>query len=194
MKTKREPTITHRNEKQTLNLLAERGCKGKDFLCNLLCDDALIFFFNLNTQKMKTRSFFTNSSLITKHLLLLAFFLFTGNSIKAQCPDWNDCISLINSDGCTHTFLISIEGEGAFENDPDFDVIINWNFAITIGTGTITSASFIDPFGYMAQNGVSLNVNPSSLNIFYANINQLLDADKLIGDQIFITVVVYKKK
>ncbi len=137
---------------------------------------------------MKTKSFFPNSRLAAKHLLLLTFFLFAGNSIRAQCPDWNDCISLINSDGCTHTFLISIEGEGAFENDPDFDVIINWNFAITSGIGTITSASFLDINGYMAQQGVSLNVNSSSLNISYANINQLLDADKLTGDQIIVTV------
>lgn len=44
MKTKREPTITHRNEKQTLNLLAERGCKVKDFFCLSQCDDVLIIF------------------------------------------------------------------------------------------------------------------------------------------------------
>jgi len=122
-------------------------------------------------------------------IVFIGFMLFAQVQSKAQCPMWNNCIEHISSDGCTHTFIISVEGDPVFTNtNPFYGVLINWTFGITSGVGTITSASFVDPFGHMALNGVSLNVNFGSVQVAYSNINNLLNASLLVGNQIVVTV------
>ncbi len=111
------------------------------------------------------------------------------SSEPLECPTWNDCVSLVSSDGCTHTFVINIEGDGQFtdSNDPFPVNFINWTFTVT-GNGSVASGMFIDPNGYYEQNGVSLSASGNSVNLNYFDTQNDLEGFQLTGDIVEFTV------
>ncbi|MEE9439268.1 MAG: T9SS type A sorting domain-containing protein [Saprospiraceae bacterium] len=114
-------------------------------------------------------------------------FIYGSIPIFAQCPTWSDCVSLVSSDGCTHTFIINIEGDSDFSNssNPIGIVAINWNFSL-IGNGEIVSANHITSNTELATQGVIVINTATTVNVnhFGATINSGL----IIGDQIVVVV------
>jgi len=74
--------------------------------------------------------------------------------VEPQGVYWNDCISLVGSDGCNHVFAITVDGNAAFEDFPVSVMQMNFNI---IGDGVITDAYFLQN-STMEQAGVYLYI------------------------------------
>ncbi len=154
---------------------------------------------------IKKMNFFFGLSLsgLTKGLFTVFFALFVGYSygqvedndadFAAQgltappCSfDWNSCIELVSTDGCTHTFKISIESSDNFNNENITGLRLVYQ---KVGAGTIVSAEFENPNGEMATKGVTLNFGSNFLKVRYnGNNNNYLVSSEAILDNILVTV------
>ncbi len=160
----------------------------------------------------KMNSFFgLNLSSLTEVLLTVFFALFVGYSygqmpqediydvdfteqslMAVPCPNWNSCIELASTDGCTHTFKISFESNNNFNNGNIDRVFMQ--YSLQGNGGEITSAVFQNPNGEMASKNVSLriSVNRERLDIdFLGNSANYLVGSEVIFDTILVTVEGY---
>ncbi len=133
---------------------------------------------------MKKRNLFfrLNLSDLTKVLFAVFFALFIGYSyaqvednvddadfsaqglMVSYCSfDWNSCIELASTNGCTHTFKISIESSDNFNNKEIERLFLKYR--IKSGIGTIVSAEFQNPNGEMATKGTELYIRESGKRI-----------------------------
>jgi len=105
----------------------------------------------------------------------------------AEAPDvyWNNCVSLIESDGCTHLFQITVEGNDAFKEFPISLMKMNFNI---LGDGFITDAYFETP-SIMEDAGVSLLIQPGNkhLTVHYFDNDEMVGRD-MLGIQIFVVI------
>ena len=107
-----------------------------------------------------------------------------------ECVDWNEHVSLVSSDGCTHTFVLSLAGDATFIDDvnPFLVNFINIDFSITEGEGTITSCNYIDQNGYYTQNNIALTCNGDNVNVNFFDLTNNLEGFELVGDVVEFTV------
>lgn len=108
----------------------------------------------------------------------------------AQCPEFNDCFTLLASDGCSYTFLIEVEGDTVFRDEINpFDAhLVQWNFSIT-GTGEIVSSGFSDELGDLALNTeISISNTASTVTVSYFDLNNPIEAHRLVGGHFIFTV------
>lgn len=106
------------------------------------------------------------------------------------CPDWNTCISLIASDGCTHVFSIDVSGDDVFSNQSNGYAIhlLQMNFSLQ-GEGRIVSADYYSQESYYSLNSINLSHTVNSVNISYFNPISPIHGYGLVGNNI-VTVVV----
>ena len=106
-----------------------------------------------------------------------------------ECADWNDCVNLVSSDGCTHTFVINLTGDADFTdaNNPFPVNFINVDFSLN-GDGSITSAQYIDASGYYSQNNVTLTQTSNEVGFNFFSTSLALEGFELVGDVVEFTV------
>lgn len=123
----------------------------------------------------------------------LSFLFFTGMFLPnsfAQCPTFNSCYELVSSDGCTHTFNITITGDNVFSNTttPLLLEAFTFNFGINGSQdGTVISSGFVDPNGFLATN-TDMTVSHTNSSVAVNAGNDDIDAFQLVGSQFQFTV------
>lgn len=83
-----------------------------------------------------------------------------------ECPEWTNCVRVLESDGCTHLLQIFFTGNGM--SGVNF---LRLKFGITQGNGKITSAGFITQTSSIMANGGSIDISEDQQSLFITRSN-----------------------
>ncbi len=128
---------------------------------------------------------------LKKTLIVLGFGLYISSSnLIAQCPDFNDCFSLLSNDGCTYTFIINVDGDNVFSDDsnPLEAHLVNWTFQV-FGDAEIVSSGFVEPSGFLATStSISIANTASMVAVSHIDLTNPIETHQLVGGHFFFTV------
>jgi len=119
-------------------------------------------------------------------LIFLSVLLFSFvNTVKAQ--EFTDCVSLVETDGCTFTFSIDVASTDPSFIDPDnpTDVIgVLWTYRL-VGDGTIVSAEITNDL--LSSTIATVQISNSGKEVFinFIDPSNPIETWGLLGSNLF---------